>query len=109
MPPASRSRRRTLSGVSCVSLRTRIIGAESDVESAHERGPRLMIEERARFHREGVPHPRPEPVEGGTGGRKVAARVVLLTIWPTKPGQVRRLPPSPTHNVGEDGAPADYL
>src|SRR3989441_8867012 len=34
--------------------------------------PRLTIEERARLHRERVPHPRPEPVDGrkrGTKGR----------------------------------------
>src|SRR6266849_10718351 len=38
---------------------------------------------------------------GGIDGRKVGARVGLLAIWPTKTGQVRRLPPSPTHNVGD--------
>src|SRR2546426_4118777 len=70
MPPASRSRRRTLSGVSCVSLRTRIIRGDPRLVWGHgppfltSSRPRLMIEERARSHRERVPHPRPEPVDG---------------------------------------------
>src|SRR5712691_7483232 len=58
MPPASRSRRRTLSGVSCVSLRTRIIefrGSWCPVAGACSGlTPR-------RVHRERVPHPPPTP------------------------------------------------
>ena len=54
--------------------------------------PRLMIEERARFHRVQVPHPRPEPVDGGIDGRKVGARVGSLfqKDRPTLPDKLRR-------------------
>src|SRR5207302_5013314 len=54
----------------------------------------------------GCPILAPSLSMGGINGRKVGARVGLLAIWPTKTGQVRRLPPSPTNRVGEDGAPA---
>src|SRR2546425_930161 len=93
-----------------------------------------MIEERARSHRERVPHPRPEPVDGrnrrtkgrGEGGvaSDMADKDRSSAKAPTLPDTQRRGlptvglqrgwgrcfrrtdPPSPTNRVGEDGAPA---